>query len=65
VVGDQALVADTIAAYRRAGVDVPVVFPLTWGAASQDVLESTPAGGDGTGQPGNVRRRIKPASAGS
>jgi probable F420-dependent oxidoreductase len=41
VVGDQALVAGTIAAYRRAGVDVPVIFPLTWGAASQDALERT------------------------
>jgi hypothetical protein len=41
VVGDQALVASTIGAYRRAGVDVPVVFPLTWGAAGQDALDST------------------------
>jgi alkanesulfonate monooxygenase SsuD/methylene tetrahydromethanopterin reductase-like flavin-dependent oxidoreductase (luciferase family) len=41
VVGDPALVADTIAAYRRVGVDVPVIFPLTWGAAGQDALELT------------------------
>jgi hypothetical protein len=44
VVGDDALVASTIAAYRQAGVDVPVVFPLTWGAAAKDAvhaLEST------------------------
>lgn len=41
VVGDEALVAATIDAYRRAGVDVPVVFPLTWGAEGQDALEST------------------------
>jgi len=41
VIGDPALVASTISAYRRAGVDVPVVFPLTWGAAGQDALEST------------------------
>lgn len=41
VVGDETLVRDTISAYRRAGVDVPVVFPLTWGAAGQDALEST------------------------
>ena len=41
VTGDQALVRDTISAYRRAGVDVPIVFPLTWGSASQDALEST------------------------
>ena len=41
VVGDEALVRETISAYRHAGVDVPVVFPLTWGAAGQDALEST------------------------
>ena len=42
VVGDQALVADTVTAYRRAGVDVPVIFPLTWGAGFQDeALEAT------------------------
>lgn len=38
---DQALVAATIAAYRRAGVEIPVVFPLTSGAAGQGALEST------------------------
>lgn len=41
VVGDETLVRETISAYRHAGVDVPVVFPLTWGAAGQDALEST------------------------
>ena len=41
VTGDPALVTATISAYRRAGVDVPVVFPLTWGAAGQDTLDST------------------------
>jgi probable F420-dependent oxidoreductase len=41
VTGDEALVRDTISAYRRAGVDVPVVFPLTWGAAGEDGLEAT------------------------
>jgi hypothetical protein len=41
VVGDQALVRDTISAYQRAGVDVPIVFPLTWGSTSQNALEST------------------------
>jgi alkanesulfonate monooxygenase SsuD/methylene tetrahydromethanopterin reductase-like flavin-dependent oxidoreductase (luciferase family) len=41
VVGDQALVTATISAYRQAGVDVPVVFPLTWGAAGQGALYST------------------------
>ncbi len=41
VVGDEALVRDTITAYRHAGVDVPVIFPLTWGAAGPDALEPT------------------------
>ena len=41
VTGDEALVRGTISAYQRAGVDIPVVFPLTWGAAGQDGLEST------------------------
>ena len=41
VVGDEALVRETISAYRHAGVDVPVVFPLTWGAAGPDALEAT------------------------
>jgi alkanesulfonate monooxygenase SsuD/methylene tetrahydromethanopterin reductase-like flavin-dependent oxidoreductase (luciferase family) len=41
VVGDEALVRDTISAYRRAGVEVPVIFPLTWGSADRDALEAT------------------------
>lgn len=41
VVGDEALVRETISAYRHAGVDVPVIFPLTWGATGQDALEAT------------------------
>lgn len=42
VVGDEALVGDTIRAYRSAGVDVPVIFPLTWGAAAgHDTVEAT------------------------
>jgi probable F420-dependent oxidoreductase len=41
VTGDEALVRDTISAYRRAGVDVPVIFPLTWGMAGPDALEPT------------------------
>jgi hypothetical protein len=41
VVGNEALVRDTISAYWRAGVDVPLIFPLTWGAAGPDTLEST------------------------
>jgi probable F420-dependent oxidoreductase len=36
VVGSSDLVGATIAAYRRAGVQVPVVFPVTWGAAEAD-----------------------------
>lgn len=38
---DRALVTGTIAAYRQAGVDVPVIFPLTWGATGPDALEAT------------------------
>jgi probable F420-dependent oxidoreductase len=41
VVGDDALVGDTIGAYRRAGVDVPVIFPVTWGTAGGEALEAT------------------------
>jgi hypothetical protein len=33
VVGSPGLVTATIAAYRQAGVQIPVIFPLTWGAA--------------------------------
>jgi probable F420-dependent oxidoreductase len=36
VVGSPELVGATIAAYRDAGVQVPVVFPVTWGAAGTD-----------------------------
>jgi alkanesulfonate monooxygenase SsuD/methylene tetrahydromethanopterin reductase-like flavin-dependent oxidoreductase (luciferase family) len=41
VVGDQALVAATITAYRRAGVQVPIIFPLTWGTPGGDGLDAT------------------------
>ena len=41
VVGDAALVRDTVGAYRLAGVEVPVIFPLTWGSAGEDALEAT------------------------
>ncbi len=41
VIGNQALVRDRIAEYRLAGVDVPVIFPLTWGTTGQDALETT------------------------
>jgi probable F420-dependent oxidoreductase len=40
VVGDEALVARTVAAYREAGVDIPVVFPVVWGNPP-NALEST------------------------
>lgn len=36
VVGSSHLVAATIAAYRNAGVQVPVIFPVTWVAAGTD-----------------------------
>ena len=41
VVGDPALVTSTISAYRKAGVDVPVIYPLIWGAPGHDALEPT------------------------
>jgi alkanesulfonate monooxygenase SsuD/methylene tetrahydromethanopterin reductase-like flavin-dependent oxidoreductase (luciferase family) len=41
VVGDEALVTATIAAYRRAGVQVPVIFPLTWGTPGGGGLDAT------------------------
>jgi probable F420-dependent oxidoreductase len=42
VVGDESLVRDTVNAYRRAGVDIPVIFPLTWGAPPEhDTLDAT------------------------
>jgi len=55
VTGSPALVAGTIGIYRRAGVDVSVIFPLTRGTAREDTLESTlqaamgPAAHDATG----------------
>lgn len=42
IVGDERHVRDAVAAYRRAGVDVPVIYPLAWGAAPQrDGLDAT------------------------
>jgi probable F420-dependent oxidoreductase len=41
VVGDETVVEDTVTAYRRAGVEVPVIFPLTWGASGPGDLEAT------------------------
>src|SRR5262249_20876496 len=39
VTGSEQTVSDTVAAYREAGVQVPVIFPLTWGAAGRDELD--------------------------
>jgi probable F420-dependent oxidoreductase len=41
VVGDEALVASAVAAYRQAGVEVPVIFPITWGAFGADGIDAT------------------------
>jgi probable F420-dependent oxidoreductase len=41
VVGEESLVAETVNAYRRAGVDVPVIFPLTWGTPDPNGLDAT------------------------
>lgn len=41
VVGDDTVVAETVAAYRRSGVDVPVIFPLIWGSADSHSLDAT------------------------
>jgi hypothetical protein len=41
VVGDEALVAATVTAYGRAGVEVPVIFPLIWGSPGADWLDAT------------------------
>jgi probable F420-dependent oxidoreductase len=41
VVGDASLVHRTVQHYRDAGVDVPVVFPLIWGAEGMSALEPT------------------------
>jgi probable F420-dependent oxidoreductase len=56
VTGDPALVAGTISTYRRAGVDVPVVFPLIWGAAGQDALDSTLRAAIGAAAPRPMHR---------
>ena len=41
VVGDAALVDRTVQHYRDAGVDVPVIFPLTWGAEGLTAVAPT------------------------
>ena len=61
VTGDPALVVATIGTYRRAGVDVPVVFPLTLGRGRPGRTRIDAAGGDGTGQ---GRPPARPKAAG-
>lgn len=41
VMGDADHVAATVRAYADAGVDVPIVFPLPWGADRKAVIEAT------------------------
>jgi 5,10-methylenetetrahydromethanopterin reductase len=41
IVGDEKLVAVAVAAYREAGVDVPVVFPVVPGRGRAEAVEST------------------------
>ena len=41
MVGDEKLVASAVAAYREAGVDVPVVFPVVPGDGRAQAVEST------------------------
>lgn len=41
IVGDEKLVASAVAAYRQAGVDVPVVFPVVPGNGRAEAVEST------------------------
>jgi probable F420-dependent oxidoreductase len=50
VVGDAPLVHRTVQHYRDAGVEVPVIFPLTWGAEGLTALAPTLAAAsyDGT-----------------
>ncbi len=41
VMGDASLVHRTVEQYRDEGVDVPVIFPLTWGAEGLTALAPT------------------------
>ncbi len=41
VIGDASLVHRTVEQYRNEGVDVPVIFPLTWGAEGLTALAPT------------------------
>jgi 5,10-methylenetetrahydromethanopterin reductase len=41
IVGDEKLVSGAVAAYREAGVDVPVVFPVVPGRGRAEAVEST------------------------
>jgi probable F420-dependent oxidoreductase len=47
IVGDAAHVAAAVAAYVRAGVDVPVVMPLPWGPDRWAVIDATLRGAIG------------------
>jgi hypothetical protein len=41
IMGDEAHVAASVKAYVDAGVDVPVVMPLPWGADRRAVVDAT------------------------
>jgi hypothetical protein len=49
VMGDASLVHRTVEQYRDEGVDVPVIFPLTWGAERLTALAPTLAAAVGKG----------------
>lgn len=63
VVGDASLVHQTVERYRQAGVDVPVIFPLTWGGDGMSALEPTLAAAMGLcGQAGPSKRAPGPGA---
>lgn len=41
ICGDEATVADAVADYRAAGVQVPVIMPLPWGEDRRDTIDRT------------------------
>jgi 5,10-methylenetetrahydromethanopterin reductase len=41
ICGDRATVGDAVTAYRRAGVDVPVIMPLPWGEDRRATIDRT------------------------
>lgn len=47
IVGDASVVHRAVQRYRDCGVDVPVIFPLTWGAVGRSALRSTLAAARG------------------